>query len=191
MNITKAIQYAAKRHNGQSRKYMDVPYIDHPLYVMHLVMHDKTLSGRSEVAIIAVLHDVVEDTGFDDSDESRKMLYDEILRTFGAEVKDGVYDLTNEYTSERYPKDNRAIRNMAEVSRLTNVPTDIKIIKLYDRLANLEDGLTTVGAMGGFAKKYAKESWTLADKLYTPSTSYLAHQVMSLAQKLHSNWAAR
>ena len=185
MSITKAIQFATERHDGQMRKYMDVPYIDHPLYVMHRVLHDVILGGCKEYAIIAVLHDVVEDTTEDDSNESRNKLYNEIGLAFSYEILGGVRYLTNEYTSQRYPNDNRQHRHTVEVNRLTGVPETIKIIKLYDRLANLEDCLQTVDKMGGFAKKYAEESWTLADKLYTEHNAYLAHQVLTLAQDLH------
>lgn len=52
--IEKALQIAAKAHEGQKDKDGQ-PYILHPLRVMH------TVAG-SEAQIIALLHDVVEDT---------------------------------------------------------------------------------------------------------------------------------
>jgi len=52
--IEKALQIAAKAHEGQKDKD-GRPYILHPLRVMHGVQCD-------EARIVAVLHDVIEDT---------------------------------------------------------------------------------------------------------------------------------
>lgn len=58
MNLTKAIIIATKSHHGQKDKSGE-PYILHPLRVMN------ALSGvgwPDDVLIVAVLHDVLEDT---------------------------------------------------------------------------------------------------------------------------------
>ena len=52
--IEKALQIAARAHEGQKDKE-GLPYILHPLRVMHAVEGE-------EARIVAVLHDVVEDT---------------------------------------------------------------------------------------------------------------------------------
>jgi hypothetical protein len=53
-NIEKALQIAAKAHEGQKDKE-GLPYILHPLRAMMLVKGE-------EAQIVAVLHDVIEDT---------------------------------------------------------------------------------------------------------------------------------
>jgi len=58
--IFKAIEFAAKAHAGQFRKQTRVPYIVHPIGVAKLLLEH----GCDEtVAIAAILHDTVEDTG--------------------------------------------------------------------------------------------------------------------------------
>lgn len=59
MLIHKAIEFAAKVHDGQLRKGTDVPYIVHPFEVAQIL----TKENCSEDVIIAgLLHDIVEDT---------------------------------------------------------------------------------------------------------------------------------
>ena len=57
--LDKAIQFATKAHEGQTRKYTGEPYIVHPLSVMEIV---KTVDHTEEMLMAAVLHDTVEDT---------------------------------------------------------------------------------------------------------------------------------
>lgn len=77
--LIKAINYATEKHYGQTR--LDGrPYITHPLAVCELV------DGIVE-RIVAVLHDVLEDT-----DASIGELYD----TFGDEITNAVIVLTKQ-----------------------------------------------------------------------------------------------
>ena len=66
-----AIRIAADAHAGQTDKE-GLPYILHPLRVMHLV-------SRPETRIVAVLHDVVEDTSVTLEDLRAANLSEEIL----------------------------------------------------------------------------------------------------------------
>jgi (p)ppGpp synthase/HD superfamily hydrolase len=61
--LANAIALAAEKHKGQFDR-AGMPYILHPLKVMHYLKNDEDL----ELMAIAVLHDVVEDCGvtFDD-----------------------------------------------------------------------------------------------------------------------------
>jgi (p)ppGpp synthase/HD superfamily hydrolase len=56
----KAVALATKAHAGVFRKGTSVPYISHPLAVSAMAME---YGGDEDVAIAAVLHDVVEDAG--------------------------------------------------------------------------------------------------------------------------------
>ena len=79
--LNEAIELATKAHEGQVDK-AGQPYIQHPLHVM------AALSGESEtVQIVAVLHDVVEDTD---------VTLEDIQELFGQEVHDGVQIVTKE-----------------------------------------------------------------------------------------------
>ena len=55
-----AYLYAARMHDGQTRKKTGVPYISHLMSVSALVLE---AGGSEDLAIAALLHDVVEDCG--------------------------------------------------------------------------------------------------------------------------------
>lgn len=192
--LAKAIQYATEKHQLQKRKHMQVPFIDHPLRVMHYVCQDPQFGGDDMAAIIAVLHDVVEDcTG--ETDEEREVLYAEITELFevmtyrppsrlGDEITRGVHELTNEYTNARYPDLNRKQRKEKEIKRLKGITDRGKIIKLYDRLANLEDTIRCASETQKFTMKFAQESWDLAFALASHDNAYISSRVMSVAYQL-------
>jgi len=58
--LQRAFAYAAKMHAGQARKATTVPYLSHLMAVASLVLE---AGGDEEMAIAALLHDVVEDCG--------------------------------------------------------------------------------------------------------------------------------
>ena len=115
--LDKAIQLATMLHAGQVDKN-DRPYILHPLRVMANLPHaDETLR------IIAVLHDVVEDTG---------MGLTAILEAFGPEVAKGV-DAVTRAPGEKY---------FDFILRAAEHP-DGRIVKRADLLDNLGRGEIT------------------------------------------------
>jgi len=79
-----AVALAVATHSGVFRKGTTVPYISHPLAVSAMVME---YGGDEDLAIAAVLHDVVEDAG-------REYLL-QILGTFGARVARLVLAVSN------------------------------------------------------------------------------------------------
>src|SRR2546425_3701199 len=58
--LQKAFRYAAEKHAGQTRKQTAVPYLSHLMAVTSLVLEG---GGDEDIAIAALLHDVVEDCG--------------------------------------------------------------------------------------------------------------------------------
>src|ERR1700751_3460498 len=81
----RAFLFAAEKHSGQTRKASTIPYIAHLMGVASLVLE---AGGDDDLAIAALLHDVVEDCG------GAPMLK-EGRRRFGnrvAEVVDGCTD---------------------------------------------------------------------------------------------------
>ena len=73
----KALDFAIKAHEGQTRKQSDVPYIYHPL---NMACHCFAMDIHEDVIVAAcLLHDVIEDCGYkaEDlpvSDECRKLI---------------------------------------------------------------------------------------------------------------------
>src|SRR5467141_2949856 len=72
----RAFQFATDKHAGQTRKASAIPYIAHLMGVASLVLE---AGGDEDLAIAALLHDVVEDCG------GAPMLK-EVRRRFGKRV---------------------------------------------------------------------------------------------------------
>src|SRR5215470_9875474 len=83
-----AFQFAAEKHAGQTRKASSIPYIGHLMGVASLVLE---AGGDEDLAIAALLHDVVEDCG------GEPMLR-EVQRKFGLRVAKIVDGCTDSYT---------------------------------------------------------------------------------------------
>lgn len=146
--LIKAIRYATKAHEGQLRKSGNIPFISHPLAVMHKTTMIKTAS--EDMVVAAVLHDVAEDT---------KITIDEIADEFGYHVGELVDELTNKFTKESHPHLNRKERKALELERLKKISNAAKQIKLIDRIHNLQSrGL----ALEHLRKNYLPESEELA-----------------------------
>src|ERR1700687_1255872 len=60
LGLQRAFRYAAEKHAGQTRKKTAVPYLSHLMAVAALVLE---AGGDEDMAIAALLHDVVEDCG--------------------------------------------------------------------------------------------------------------------------------
>ena len=80
IKLKQAIRLSTIWHKGQKRNFSDTPYITHPLRVMRDV-------GSTTQKIIAVLHDVLEDTDATQQD---------IRYEFGDEITNKVLKLTHE-----------------------------------------------------------------------------------------------
>ncbi|MBQ2583178.1 MAG: helix-turn-helix domain-containing protein, partial [Erysipelotrichaceae bacterium] len=62
----KALDFALKAHEGQTRKQSDVPYIYHPL---NMACHCFAMNIHEDVIVAAcLLHDVIEDCGYNEED---------------------------------------------------------------------------------------------------------------------------
>lgn len=148
--IQHATVFATQAHSGQKRKYTGDDYIVHPIAVAELVR----LNGGTEDQIVAaLLHDTVEDTDVTPVD---------IESEFGTDVEELVYELTDQFTHEAYPDNNRAQRKVWEADRLATVSHEAKLIKLCDMIDNTS---TIVEHDPGFAKVYLKEKFELYSKM--------------------------
>ena len=90
--VTKAIEFAAKAHDGMVRKKDKTPYILHPLEAAVIV---GTMTDNQDVISAAVLHDVVEDTG---------ITIEEIEEKFGARVRAHVESETEDKRADLPPE---------------------------------------------------------------------------------------
>lgn len=83
--IHKAVEFAANAHKGMVRKGANnIPYIFHPLEVLHLA---SLMTTDEDILCAAVLHDVVEDTGVSVSEIEEKF-NERVARLVSYETED-------------------------------------------------------------------------------------------------------
>lgn len=120
--LTEAILFATEKHRGTTRRNSTLPYIVHPLEVMHLLLR---VGVRDEATLVAaVLHDVVEDCGVKPA---------EIEERFGATVRELVMALTK--PDEAPGRDVKA----EALEQVRRGPEAARAVKMADRLSNLRD----------------------------------------------------
>jgi GTP pyrophosphokinase len=125
----KAMEFATKAHEGQTRDDGATPYIEHPLKVVTTL---KKYGVRDpEILAIAWLHDVAEDTEFS---------LDDIGDRFGNNIREGVWILTNESVGDWGEKISYEEKKFNMVVRIaTHGWHKAAVVKLADRLCNLGD----------------------------------------------------
>jgi (p)ppGpp synthase/HD superfamily hydrolase len=120
----RAFQFAAEKHAGQTRKASTIPYIAHLMGVASLVLE---AGGDEDLAVAALLHDVVEDCG------GAPML-DEVQRRFGARVAKVVAGCTD---SDTYPKLPWRERKETYMRHLRKADADTRLVSAADKLHNV------------------------------------------------------
>lgn len=121
--LTDAILFAAKCHAGQFRKDGKIPYINHPLEVMHLLQHSGDVHDH-EVLMAAVLHDVVEDT---------PVTAVQIADHFGKRVSSIVLELTDDKTLSKEE------RKRLQLLTTETLSPEARIIRISDKICNVHD----------------------------------------------------
>ena len=136
-----ALAFAKEKHEGQSRKVTDKPYVTHPISVAKILRENKESHKIKELIAAAILHDTLEDTD---------TTYQDLVKQFGALVADMVQELTTDKAaSDAIGKGEYIANKMAKMSSWALV------VKLADRLANVQD-IDTRPA--DFQKKYAAQT---------------------------------
>jgi GTP pyrophosphokinase len=131
----RAFLFAAEKHKGQTRKASTIPYIAHLMGVASLVLE---AGGDEDLAIAALLHDVVEDCG------GAPMLK-EVRRRFGqrvAKVVDGCTD------ADTYPKPPWRERKEKYLRHLKTADADTRLVSAADKLNNVRSILSDYRAVG-------------------------------------------
>jgi guanosine-3',5'-bis(diphosphate) 3'-pyrophosphohydrolase len=122
--VTAAIDFAVARHGDQCRP-TGVPYIEHPLEALEALVLGAGVTDP-DVLSAAVLHDVVEDTPVSN---------DELAERFGPRVAELVGWVTIPEAGEG---EDRAEVKKASLGRLASAPRDAILVKLADRLSNVQ-----------------------------------------------------
>ncbi len=131
----RAFVFAAEKHAGQSRKASTIPYIAHLMGVASLVLE---AGGDEDLAIAALLHDVVEDCG-------GSPMLKEVRRRFGqrvAKVVDGCTD------ADTYPKPPWRERKEKYLRHLKTADPDTRLVSAADKLNNVRSILSDYRVIG-------------------------------------------
>jgi (p)ppGpp synthase/HD superfamily hydrolase len=124
LRFERALVFATQKHAGQHRKGTTVPYVAHLLSVAALVLE---AGGDEDLAIAALLHDVVEDCG------GAPMLR-EIRRRFGKRVADVVDGCTD---TDLDPKPPWRKRKEDYIAHLRTADADTRLVSAADKLHNV------------------------------------------------------
>ncbi len=120
--VLEAACFAAHKHTHHRRKNIeDIPYINHPLEVAHLLSSTEGIADE-DILCAGLLHDTVEDTG------TRAK---EITSLFGEAVTAYVLEVSD---NKNLPK---AERKKLQVLHAGSLSEGATLIKLADRISNL------------------------------------------------------
>ncbi|HKH98436.1 MAG TPA: HD domain-containing protein [Candidatus Sulfotelmatobacter sp.] len=131
----RAFLFAAEKHAGQARKASTIPYVAHLMGVASLVLE---AGGDEDLAIAALLHDVVEDCG------GAPMLK-EVRRRFGSRVAKVVDGCTD---ADTYPKPPWRERKEKYIRHLKKADAGTRLVSAADKLNNLRSILSDYRALG-------------------------------------------
>ncbi len=120
--ISEAIEFATKAHEGQFRKGTKRPYIVHPLEVADIAA---TMTEDEAVICAAVLHDTIEDCD--------AVTAEVLEERFGKRVA-ALVQHESEDKSKTWEE-----RKSTTIRRLREVPREVQMIALADKLSNMRD----------------------------------------------------
>src|SRR6266702_6258539 len=119
-----ALRFASKKHGGQTRKGTDVPYIAHLMGVASLVLE---AGGDEDMAIAALLHDVVEDCG-------GMPRLREVRKQFGPRVAKIVEGCTDSFGD---PKPEWMERKKNYLREVKDADAETRLVSAADKLHNV------------------------------------------------------
>jgi guanosine-3',5'-bis(diphosphate) 3'-pyrophosphohydrolase len=122
--IARAVEFAVAHHGDQRRK-TGAPYLEHLLEAVQVLVEGAGVTSP-DVLVAAVLHDVVEDTACTLAD---------VAAEFGPRAAELVSWVT--IPAAGPGEDRRAVRE-AHLRRLRDAPRDARLVKLADRMSNVQ-----------------------------------------------------
>ncbi|MCK8825741.1 HD domain-containing protein [Fuchsiella alkaliacetigena] len=148
--MIRALELAAKEHEGDKRKGRDIPYIVHPVEVAMILQEDGV---DEELIAAALLHDTLEDTE----------LSEEQLR---ARFNDRIVELVLGASEELEDRDNTSWEKRKEhtVNYLKEAPHEVKLIACADKLSNIRSMIRDYERVEDelwdrFNRGYEKQKW--------------------------------
>ena len=178
----RALVFATQKHAGQHRKGTTVPYVAHLLGVASIVL--EAGGGDEDLAIAALLHDVVEDCG------GAPMLK-EIRRRFGKRVANVVDGCTD---TDLDPKPPWLERKKAYIAHLRTADADTRLVSAADKLHNVRSIVTAYREIGDrvWERFHGKRDGTLwyyralLDEFQRKKTSPLTRELERAVRELEA-----
>jgi (p)ppGpp synthase/HD superfamily hydrolase len=159
----RALRFAAEALNGQTVPGTDLPYVIHvtmvAMEVIAALAHEDDLDGDLAVQC-ALLHDVIEDAGIS---------YEKLAAEFDTNVADGVLALSKTIGIE-----SKRDQMQDSLKRIKKQPSEIWIVKLADRITNLQPPPGHWSAEK--VEKYRKEGQDILIELVEAS-AYIAERM--------------
>lgn len=158
--IKKALQFAARKHDGQYRKEVTpLPYITHLISVALLVAEG---GGDDDVVTAALLHDTIEDTN-----TTREEIRDE----FNTHVA----DLVETVTEPRDPELSWRMRKEHYLAKVEAGSDDALLVSIADKIDNIESKIAA----------FEREGEELLKRWQQPLDEYLWYhgEVTKIAKK--------
>jgi (p)ppGpp synthase/HD superfamily hydrolase len=152
--LQKVKEFARQAHGDQRRKFIDEPYINHPIRVMEIC---RQYDANIETLSAALLHDVLEDTVVT-ADQIKEFLLPLLNEETTAHTIKLIKELTDVYTKKSYPGLNRRERKDKERERLRNTSSHAQTIKYADIIDNSTD---IKNLNNNFAKVFLLECRTI------------------------------
>jgi guanosine-3',5'-bis(diphosphate) 3'-pyrophosphohydrolase len=121
--VSAAVEFALIWH-GEQKRPTGAPYLEHLLEALEVLVKGARVTDR-DVLCAAVLHDVVEDT---------PCTIEQVEQAFGPHVAELVAWVTK---PEAAGRDKMRVKE-AYLSHLAQAPYDAKLVKLADRISNVQ-----------------------------------------------------
>ena len=147
VQISRALDYAARKHVSQRRKGVaQEPYINHLAEVAYLLA-EATGGDDTNLVVAGLLHDCIEDQG---------VTYEELVELFGDDVADLVRDVTDDKTLLK------AERKRLQVEHTPHKSDRTKMLKIADKTSNLR--AMAVSPPSGWDEQRKRDyfAWALA-----------------------------
>jgi len=130
-----ALDYVAEAHRKQLRKIGEIPYLSHLLRVSGLTLD---YGASEDVAIAALLHDVVEDCG-------GVPRLEEVRKNFGDFIAEVVLETSDSFSADSKHKAPWQERKESYLARLETGLEEAALVSGCDKLDNVTSLIRTIG----------------------------------------------
>ena len=161
--VEEALIFATHAHEGQTRKYGNIPYILHPAEVSAIAA---TMTDDENTLAAALLHDTIEDCGVEAA---------EIREKFGPRVAALVQSESEDKLADRPPEETWKERKEDSLLMLAHTKDiDVKIMWLSDKLSNVRS----------FYRTYLKDGNAMWQRLHQKDPAMQAWYYRTVAESV-------